>query len=306
MLSSYMMDVQMRLRDQRSEAVNPDFLPIYINRARRYVAQQTQCIRHVPRISGAIKSATVTSAGTGYVNPSLIVSSPDFPSGRAPYPNGAQATGTVTANAGTISAVNITFGGDGYFQPVLTIADSAGSGATATPVMTPMNLLIGGQEEYSFRNVDLTVFPGVAKIIAVLSVSIIYANYRYSLPKYSFTEYQAKVRNYPFQYQYVPAIYTQLGQGANGSLLFYPFPSQTYQMEWDAICQPSDLIDDRNFEAIEDPWRDCVSWYASKLAFMELQNYNAARVMSMEYDECVKRASVAARPGRAINPYGRP
>lgn len=304
-LFDYMKSTQRLIRDARQELINPQDLIEYVNVARREVAMRSQCVRRLTPISGSIKSIDIQNGGGGYTNPTVTITPPDFPSGNLPYPNGAQATAVCSMLGGVITSVNIIFGGSGYFQPLVTISDPTGTGAVLTPNLSGFNELQQGQEVYPFSNVDLSMFPGIDSIYMIRSVSIIYANYRYSLPCYSFSTYQANIRNYPFQYQYVPTICSQFGQGTDGSFYFYPIPSQAYQMEWDAFCLPSDLVSDNDFDAIPHPWTDAVKYFAAHQAFLELQNWNSARGMLDLFDQFVKRYGAYARPGRVSNPYGR-
>jgi hypothetical protein len=305
-LFQYLQQTQRFLREQRQEFENPGDLLVYINRARREVAGRTQCIRRLTPISGQIISTNVLQVGTGYTAPVAVITPPDFPSGAGAAPNGRQASATVVLNGGTINSVNIQDGGDGYFEPQITIVDPTGSGAIVTPNMSPMNLLQIGQEVYPFSAIDLSVFPGVDTVHSIKSAAVIYANYRYSLPIYSFSEYQAKIRQYPFQYQYVPVFASQYGQGNGGSFYAYPLPSQTYQWEFDCFCLPTDMILDNSVpEAIPQPWTDAVPYFAASLAYMELQNWNAAKFYGEEFDKRTLGYSSYARPGRAVNPYGR-
>lgn len=305
MLFKYMQDTQRFLREQRQELNNPDDLIAYINRARRDIAGFSQSIRVLTPSAGSIDAITVANGGTGYTAPTVTISAPDFPNGRAPYPNGAQATATATVVGGVITQIDVTYGGDGYFQPQVTINDATGSGATATVSTTYINEVVQAQEVYNFSDIDLSANPGCESVYAVRSVSVIYANYRYSLPMYPFSVYQAYIRQYPFQYQYVPTFASQYGQGTSGSLYFYPLPSQTYQVEYDCQCLPIDLIDDQSVEALPMPWRDAVAFYAAHLAFLELQNFNAAQGYLALYEKFAQRYSNFARIGRAVNPYGR-
>lgn len=305
-LFEYMKQAQRFIHDHAQRSINPEDLIGYVNRARRDLAMRTQSIRYVPPISGSIMQIDVTAQGSGYTNPTVTISPPDFPSGMRPSPNGRQAIATAEVIGGKINSINITDGGAGYFQPIITITDAVGTGAAATvSKMTPMNLLLQGQEEYRFADVDMSMFPGVGAIYAIHSISVLYTNYRYSLPIYSFTTYQAKIRQYPNQYQWVPTVATQRGQGTQGSILVYPLPSQTYQVEWDAFCLPKDLADDSDYEALPGPWTDAVPYFAAHLAFLELQNFNAARMILDLYDRQTSRYSQGARPSRAVNVYGR-
>jgi hypothetical protein len=305
-LNKYLEQVQRFARDQKQQYFDVGNLIDYVNRARREVAGRTQCIRRLTTISGSIESWSVTNGGSGYSSsPTLTITPPDFPSGTLPFPNGAQATATAIVQGGVITAIESAYGGAGYFQPVMTIKDTTGKGATAVASVAHINTLNQGQEVYNFSDVDLSIFPGVDSCYAVKSVSIIYANYRYSVPIYAFSIYQAYVRQYPFQYQYVPTFGSQYGQGTDGSFYLYPLPSQQYQIEFDMYCLPQDLIDDQSVDVIPKPWDDAVSYFAAALAFEEFQNLNAAKYYHDQFDQRVLGYSMYARPGRMINPYGR-
>jgi hypothetical protein len=304
----YLKATQRFLREQRQEFENPEDLLSYINRARREIAGRTQCIRRLTPISGQVISANVTAGGSGYVTPVATINPPDFPSGVLPNPNGRQATAQVQLQGGVVTDIEIQDGGDGYFQPQITITDATGpgTGATATLNLSPLNLLKQGQEVYPFSAIDVSMFPGVDIVHMIKSASVIYSNYRYSLPFYSFSTFQAMVRQYPFQYQYVPMFGCQYGQGAGGSLYAYPIPSQTYQWEFDCFCLPTDMRMDNSIpEAIPQPWTDAIPYFAAHLAMIELGNLNAAKFFEQLFDKMTLGYSAQARPGRVVNPYGR-
>lgn len=304
-LFDYNQQIRRFIADKKLELVNERDVTEYANRARREIALMSKCIRRLTPISGAIKSATIANPGSDYTDPVLVITPPDFPSGSGFTPGGKQATGTVSQTGGLITDVEINYGGSGYFQPQITIEDPTGDGAIITPNLTLMNLQQEAQEVYPFYGIDLSQFPGVSAIFEVHSVSIIFSNYRYSLPQYSFTDYQAWIRQYPFQYQYVPAVCSQFGQGVDGSIYTYPIASQTYQMEWDCFCLPQDLTTNQGYEALPAPWTDLVPYFGAHLAFMEMQNRNAAREMFELYLNMLARFNSAVRPGRRVNPYGR-
>ena len=305
-LNGYIAQVQRFCRDQKQQYLDIGNITDYVNRARRDIALQTQCLRFLTPISGQIVGWTITNEGSGYSNnPTLTITPPDFPSGRLPNPGGAQATATVLVSGGKIVSIFSQYGGNGYFQPQMTITDSTGSGATATPVMSFINQLNESQEFYPISNVDLSSYPGVDSIYYIRSLSVIYANYRYTLPVYSFSTYQAMIRQYPFQYQYVPTFAAQFGQGTNLSFYAYPIPSQPYQWEFDALCLPSDLTDDQSVEALPGPWTDMVPYMGAHLAMLELQNGNSARMYLDLYEKMLLRYSNSVRIGRTINQYGR-
>lgn len=305
-LFDYQQDVQRLLREARQVLSNPDDLKVYINRARREVAMRSQAIRLLTPISGSVISASITNNGSGYTtSPTITISAPDFPSGAVTDPNGQQATASAIVQGGSIAQIDIDYGGAGYFQPTVTIEDSTGVDAEATLAISPINILNAGQEQYKFADIDLSPFPGVESVYFVRGVSLIYSNYRYSLPCYPFSVYQSSVRQYPFQYQYVPTFCSQFGQGASGSFFFFPLPSASYQMEWDCQCIPSDLVDNQSYEALPEPWTDAVCFYAAHYAMAEIQNYQASKFFLDLYKEFAQNYSNYSRAGRVTNPYGR-
>lgn len=307
-LFEYLQQTQRFLREQRQEFLNPDDLISYINRARREIAMRSQSIRVLTPISGSIVSWSITNPGSGYSDtPTLEITTPDFPSGVLPDPNGAQATAAAIVNNGVIQSIDSTYGGSGYFAPELTITDPTGVDAAATPVLSWINTLNEGQEVYPFSGIDLSANPGCKSVYFVRSIAILYNNYRYTIGMYAFSDYQSRIRNYaPYQYQYVPCFASQFGQGANGSLYVYPLPSQTYAYELDCLCLPIDMIDDQTFEAIPEPWTDAVPYFSAHLALLELQQWNAAKMFLDLYEKMAQRYSDYARIGRRINPNGRP
>ena len=122
---------------------------------------------------------------------------------------------------------------------------------------------------------------------------------------YSFSVYQSMIRQYPFQYTYVPTFCSQYGQGTDGSFFAYPWPSQQYQWEFDCFCLPQDLIDNQSYDALPHPWAQSVAYYATHLAYLNFQNLNAAEYYMKLYENSVVRRSQAARPSRMVTNYGR-
>ncbi len=183
-LFDHLKQCQRFIRDARMELIDPGDLISYINQARREVAMRAQCIRRLPLIYGSIVSIPIPVV-TGWTGPvTVAITPPDSPSGTLPFPNGAQAIATALVMGGAITDVEVTYGGDGYFQPVATFTDAVGHTATSNCKTTVLNTLNEGQEVYPFSGINLQAFPGCQSVFSIRSVSIIYSNYRYSLPVY--------------------------------------------------------------------------------------------------------------------------
>ena len=306
-LFEYLQQTQRMLREKKQDLINPEDLVVYINRARREVAMRTKCIRVLTQVSAPIVTASVVTGGTGY-NASLTtvtITSPDFPSGTGAFPLGNQATALPIVQSGSIAAVDITYGGSGYFQPIASITGPTGTGASVSLFTGPINQLNAGQETYKFSDVYLGGNPGVESVYGVQGISIIYANYRYSLPVYSFSVYQSQVRQFPFQFQYVPTFASQYGLGTNGIFYVYPLPSQVYQYELDCYCLPSDLTTNLDYEVIPDPYTDAIPYFAASLGMIDCQNFNISQFFLNLFEKQLGIYSHSANIGRVVNPYGR-
>ena len=305
MLYEYLQQTQRFLRDQDQKLLHPEDLISYINRARREIALRSQSIRLTPPTQGAVQTITVLNPGSGYTDPTITITRPDAPNGRLPFPAGDQATAIPLLVGDQIASVSVINGGDGYFQPQAFVSDPTGTGAVLQCATEPLNNLNFAQETYQFKDIPLGQFPGVDSVFAVIEIAVIYANYRYVLPTYPYSVYQAQIRQYPTQYLYVPTMRTQVGDGTSASCLFYPIPSQSYRCEWDCLCLPSELNFDEDFEAIPKPWTDAVPYMAAHLAYLELQNANLARMYLDLYDNFNHRYSAYTRITQTVNPYGR-
>lgn len=305
MLFDYLKKVQALARDQSLISLNPEDLISYINEGRRDIAGRAQCVRLITPISGSVSSVDILSGGSEYTSPTVSISSPDFPGGAGGSPNGSQARASVQVVGTAISNVAIEYGGTGYFQPTISVSDPTGTGFDATVNVAGVNIITQGKEQYPFSEIDTTSSPGVGSVFAVNGISILYNNLRYSLPVYSFSDYQAYIRQFPYQYSYVPTFACIRGRGTQGTIYYYPLPSQTYQVELDCFCLPQELSTNQVTEVIPEMLTDAIAYYALYMAYLSLQNFNAARMYFELYEKKVKDYCRYTNVSRRVNPYGR-
>lgn len=284
-LNTYLTELQTLLHDFSGTLYgSPLNQTALINRARMRVALQSQCIRSIPPSSGFVSGYNITDHGTGYTVCTAVISGPD-------EPNGVTAVANVILAGGSIVSLGIT-GGSGYVNiPTITFAGN-GTGASAvlqiavdansdTPITT-----LQGQEVYNFTDYNAIIDPngiGIASIQSLFSVAVSQGTIKPVLRYFPFTDFQAFCRIYNNTQQDYPSIWTQYGQGQNGSVYLFPIPSGTYAMDWDCCCQPIALASDSDPEAIPAPWQEPIPYYAAYLAFQYSQRMDDAAMMKSEY-----------------------
>jgi len=318
LLNYYVQQLQNLLGTQSAALYQTFQLTAYINEARNQVAMRGQCVRCLSPVSGPISSITVTSPGSGYLAaPQVVITGPDFPSGFLPTAQGVQATAISILSGAGVGSVSITSPGTGYFAPGVTFAGSAATQATAVAVINNVTATAQGQEQYPFSEILSTIqlntaYSGINSIVAIRSVAFVWGTFRYQRIATSFSKYQALVRTWSQAYQDIPSFVSQYGQGVNGTLFMYPVPNAPYQYEADCFCLPVPLIDDNTFEAIPEPWVDCVQYYAANKALLGAGRYTDAMRMSNDdprqpglFQQQMQIARKASEQSTVSNFYGR-
>ena len=93
-----------------------------------------------------------------------------------------------------------------------------------------------------------------------------------------------------------PTVWSQQGQGENGTMFFYPIPNGALTVSMDVVALPIALVDNTTFEAIPYPWTDAVPFYAAYYAFISAQRQTDADKMLERYEMFVKRARQGSTP----------
>lgn len=275
LLSEYMTQVQLLIHDKSFQTVTQTDLTSYINRARRRVAEDTQCVRALVAGEGPILSVTVSAGGAGYTNPTITAS-------------GGMGTGAVfVANlgvGGAITSIAVLNGGSNFSPPLqITIADPTGVGAIAQGVQGPLLQTIVGQEVYTYSAANAFLPAGYLSILDVMSCAVEWGGMKPALGQIGWIDMQAYYRAYAVPTLGQPYKWAKYGQGVNGSIYLWMIPSTAQSMDWDCACLPIPLVDDTTIDAVPAPFDDAVQYYAARLCFLNAQRWSDANMMKEEY-----------------------
>lgn len=302
MLNEYLQHTQRLIGDQDEKLFNIADLTYYVNHARNRIAADGQCVRVLPPSTSSFISISVAHGGSGYISaPTVVITAPDG------YGVGyVQAAATATISGGVVTGVVLTNAGTGYVAPNVTLVGGGGSGASVTWALTPALLTTLNQEVYPFSAFNSLLPTGVASILAVQSIAVSWGSEKPVLRWMDWSGFQAYLRSQNIQSTNWPAVWSQYGQGANGSVYLYPIPSQVLQMDWDCYCIPSALTSDSSIEAVPYPWTSAVPYYAAYQAMASAGNIDRANYFEAQYYKRVKEARVFSSPAMVPDFYGGP
>jgi hypothetical protein len=215
MLNYYRQQLQLLLTDLKQEVFTPLFLDSYINRARLFVAGETQCIRSF----GAI---TLAPGQQNFLFSSIVTLGPAF------------------GTAGTLNVKMINY--------------SVGTGQRFIHPRAWEWFFL-----YNLNN------PAPAT-----------------------------------QAQY-PTVWSQLGQGVNGTIWINPVSVNPLTLGLDTVSYPINLTTDDDPEGIPVPFTECVAFYAAWLAYQQAQEQETAAKMYDRYKEMLQLTRHMSTP--MTNPY---
>jgi hypothetical protein len=302
-LNNYMQELQDLLSDDDQRRYQPADIKRYINRARRKIAGATQCIRILAPSTGSFATLTVAAGGTGYTAPpSVSINAPDGVG--SPL---TQATATATVAGGAVTGFIITNAGAGYVNPPIITITGTGTGAVAASTYTPFVAAKPAQEVYTFASVNPIIQannPGVQSIISIQSLAVSWGSWK-PVNRWmgSWAAFQAYCRMLNVGQENYPTVWSQYGQGENGSVYLFPIPSVLAQMDWDCYCQPIELATDEDAEAIPHPFTEPIPFYAAYLAYLRAQNMEMAEKMRQMFGQQMAEARSFASPAMVANFY---
>ena len=257
-LSDYITSTRRLLHDVSGNFWTDAELTDYINEARARVVSDTGCLRinQVPVFQpnteqygyGGVTGISITTGGTGYANGTYAL---NITGG-----GGTGAAGTYTCSGGAVTSATITTQGSNYTSTP-SVSFPSGGGANAVGLVGFIN----------------------ANTLDILSVTIIWGNFRIPLNYMPFTELTAKLRVWT-TWQQRPAAFSVFGQQ---TLYVGPLPDQIYVSEMDSVILPNTLIDNSTTEQIAYPFVTPVPYYAARLAKIKEQSYNEAEMFLQMY-----------------------
>jgi hypothetical protein len=153
------------------------------------------------------------------------------------------------------------------------------------PGMPPIGTFqtIVGQERYpyiGYGNLYLNnQYRGLRGICDVISVSGSWGGaVRPSLDWMPFEEFQAFCRSNIILVTNYPVVFTIYNDGEGGEVWLFPVPQSANEMEWDTFCTAGAIYTNDDFDAVPEPFKNGVKYYAAARAFEARGSYAAAQL----------------------------
>lgn len=143
--------------------------------------------------------------------------------------------------------------------------------------------------------------PFDTRTFDVLSIVLIWGNWRTVLPQVSYTDLSTVFQPYD-GYRQVPAAWAKLGATR---VRIGPEPNQNYTSEWDTLVVAADLVNDSDPDPLPYPWTDPVPFLAAHFAKLEIQQHAEAQMFRELYNTRLREVLAGARGRQLENPYAR-
>lgn len=166
---------------------------------------------------------------------------------------------------------------------------------------------IAGQEKYpyQFGNQYLKQqYRGYRSVCDVFDVAVSWGGALRPVQNWMpWDELQAVARSYNIGVFSYPFFWSNTGASENGQIWLWPAPSTISEMEWDAICYPTPLYRNDDFDAIPTHYKEAVQYWAAYLAKQAQQKYGEAQEMRTNYYLQIGSGSSAAERARVPDYY---
>ena len=147
-----------------------------------------------------------------------------------------------------------------------------------------------GVQVYQFSNISVAGFAGASYVLAIRKIL--------------FGTAALAGRTWDWFFNYCLAVtstdttstWSQLGQGASGTLYLWPIPTGVVTLTLDCVIIPVNLVNDSTVEILPYPWTDAVQYYAAYMAYFNSQRTADADRMWQEFQKYMQRARDMSTP----------
>jgi hypothetical protein len=163
---------------------------------------------------------------------------------------------------------------------------------------------VSGTQQYAFTSIT-AVPTGYGSLVAIQNVASVSGGYyQFVAPRPWPWFFRFYIQTGATQALGVPTQWSVLGEGAGGTLFFYPTPQNSASYVIDGIYTPTNLlISGGPPEVIPYPFTDAVPYYAAYYAYMSTQRQDDADRMKMRYKEFAQRGRQLSTPTVLPNNY---
>lgn len=149
---------------------------------------------------------------------------------------------------------------------------------------------INGQERYPYQGFANTFlksqYSGLRGICDVVMVSASWGGAVLpALDWMPFEDFQAYARSNQIIVNSYPCVWTVYNDGEFGEVWLFPVPMDAQEMQWDCLCTVADIFSDEDFDAIPEPFRDGVKYYAAMRAYESSGRYAAGQLMKAQFED---------------------
>lgn len=149
---------------------------------------------------------------------------------------------------------------------------------------------IANQERYPFigfgNNYLNQQHRGLRSIIDVITVSVSWGGTsRPSLDWMPWEDFQAYLRSNQVLVTNYPSVFSIYNDGEAGEVWMYPTPQSASEMEWDTFCTPASIYTNDDFDALPDPFRSGVKFYAAARVFESTNRLGSSITMRGMFEQ---------------------
>lgn len=144
---------------------------------------------------------------------------------------------------------------------------------------------------------------GVKAIIDVQDVAVSQGGERPAMTWVPFADLQAYARSYNLGVSSYPFYWSTFGDGENGQVWLFPFPSISSEMEWLVSCVPKPLYSNDDPEAIPENFTDAVKFFAAYLGYLNSQRTGQASLMLNYFNDFLGLDRASSDRGKITEYY---